>query len=222
MNCNQIKSNLPEPTPCENRLPGVERMLFIPRQDIESINALSAVTPTTYDEVVIIGSPEMQQKAITVQTGCEFAEIYCAYEMGELTYEPQGQKGSRSLKASLEVFHPGMKAQLLGYMSVAINMEWVLLVGLADGTWHLLGDLRRGAKLVDGTKATSGKAVTDANGGELHFEYSCPKPRVFFRGWDPHDETNGVEWWRIVNLLCTEDDYYLTTEDDELIEVTIY
>ena len=55
MNCNQIKSNLPEPTPCENRLPGVERLLFIPRQDIESINALSAVTPTTYDEVVIIG-----------------------------------------------------------------------------------------------------------------------------------------------------------------------
>lgn len=222
MNCNQIKSNLPEPTPCENRLPGVERMLFIPRQDIESINALSAVTPTTYDEVVIIGSPEMQQKAITVQTGCEFAEIYCADEMGSLEYEPQGQLGSRSLKATLEVFHPGLKARLLGYMSIALNVEFVLLVGLSNGDWHLLGDLRRGARLDEGSNATSGKAATDANGGTLRFIYNCQAPRVFFPGWDPHDETNGVEWWRIVNLLCTEDDYYLTTEDDELIEVTIY
>lgn len=219
MRCNNIQGNINAPDVCSSNMPGVQRLLFIPRKHVESINAVAATVPTTYGEAVIIGSPLMEEKAVTVKSGRKFAEIYCADEMGELVYTPQGQKGSRSLKAELEIFHPGFKRQLLGFMSVALNREYILIVCLSNGDWHLLGDLKRGAKLSDSTKATSGKAITDGNGGELHFEYSCRSPRVFFSGWDPDDETYGIQRWRQARVLGTEDDYAIATEDGYLIEI---
>lgn len=217
--CIRKINNIGASVVCENNMPGVQRLLFIPRKDVESINAVAATVPTTYGESVIIGSPAMVQKAITVKSGKEFAEIYCADELGELVYTPQGQHGSRSFKAELEIFHPGFKEQLLGYMSVAINREYIFVVGLSNGDWHLLGDVRRGAKMADNSRATSGKAVTDANGGELHFEYSCQSPRVFFVGWDPDNEVYGVERFRTAYVLGTEDGFAISTEDGYLIEI---
>lgn len=219
MRCNNIKGNITAPAVCENNMPGVQRLLFIPRKDVESINAVAANVPTTYGERVIIGSAAMEQKAVTVKSGKEFAEIYCADEMGELVYTPQGQKGSRSFKAELEIFHPGFKKQLLGYMSVAINREYIMVVGLSNGEWHLLGDTSRGVKMADSTRATSGKAITDSNGGELHFEYNCQAPRVFFAGWDPDDDTYGIERWRLARVLGSEDGFAISTEDGYLIEI---
>lgn len=218
MRCNNIKGNITALPVCENNMPGVQRLLFVPRKDVESINAVAANVPTSYGERVIIGSPEMTQKAVTVKSGKEFAEIYCADELGELVYTPQGQRGSRSFKAELEIFHPGFKKQLLGYMSVAMNREYILVVGLSNGEWHLLGDVRRGAKLADNTRATSGKAITDSNGGELHFECSCQAPMVFFAGWDPDDETYGIERFRVAYVLGTDDGFAISTEDGYLIE----
>ena len=219
MRCNNISGNITAPAVCSNNMPGVQRLLFIPRKDVESINAVAANVPTTYGERVIIGSPAMVQRAITVKSGKEFAEIYSADEFGELVYTPQGQHGSRSFKAELEIFHPGFKKQLLGYMSVAMNREYILVVGLSNGEWHLLGDIRRGARMSDSSKATSGKNVTDGNGGELHYEYSCQAPRVFFNGWEPEDETYGIERFRIANVLGTEDGFAISTEDGYLIEI---
>lgn len=219
MRCNNISGNINAPTVCSNNMPGVQRLFFIPRKDVESINAVATNVPTSYGESVIIGSQLMEQKAITVKSGKEFAEIFCADELGELVYTPQGQHGSRSLKAELEIFHPGFKKQLLGYMSVAMNREYILVVGLSNGEWHLLGDIRRGTRMADNSKATSGKAVTDGNGGELHFEYSCQAPRVFFAGWEPEDETYGIERYRLARVLGTEDGFAITTEDGYLIEI---
>lgn len=217
--CIRNINNITAPQVCENNMPGVQRLLFIPRKDVESINAVAATVPTTYGESVIIGNPAMVQKAITVKSGKEFAEIYCADELGELVYTPQGQHGSRSFKAELEIFHPGFKEKLLGYMAVAMNREYLFVVGLSNGKWHLLGDTRRGAKMADSSRATSGKTVTDANGGELHFEYSCQAPRVFFAGWEPDNETYGIERWRLARVLGTEDGFAITTEDGYLIEI---
>ena len=71
-------------------MPGIQRLLFIPRKHVETINALAAQVPATYSEAVIIGSPLMEQKAVTVKPARKFAEIYCSDELGELKYEPQG------------------------------------------------------------------------------------------------------------------------------------
>ena len=219
MNCNNIKGNINTPAACENNMPGVQRLLFIPRKDVESVNAQPAATPTTYGERVIVGSAAMVQKAVTVKSGKEFAEIYCADKLGELVYTPQGQRGSRSFKAELEIFHPGFKKQLLGYISVAMNREYLLVVGLSNGEGHLPGDTRRGARLADNSKATSGKAITDSNGGELHFEYDCQAPRVFFYGWQPENNVYGIEMFRIANVLGTQDGFAISTEDGYLIEI---
>lgn len=221
MNCENILSNLPA-AECDINMPGVQRLMFIPRQDVEAINALTAVTPTAYEDAVIIGNDQMQVQAVTVNAGKYFGEIYCADEMGSLEYEPQGQLGSRSLKATLEVFHPGLKARLLGYMSIALNVEFVLLVGLSNGDWHLLGDLRRGARLDEGSNATSGKAATDANGGTLRFIYNCQAPRVFFPGWDPDNPTYGVERYRVAFLIGIGENKVLGTHSGKAIGVTTY
>lgn len=219
MRCISAISNIGAPGVCVNNMPGVQRLLFIPRRDVEGVNAQAAALPQNYGEAVVIGSAAMTQKAITVKSGKEFAEIYCADELGELVYTPQGQKGSRSFKAELEIFHPGFKKQLLGYMSVAMNREYLMVVGLSNGEWHLLGDTRRGARMADNSRATSGKAITDANGGELHFEYSCQAPRVFFVGWEPDNDVYGVERFRTAYVLGTEDGYAISTEDGYLIEI---
>lgn len=224
MNCNNIRGNITEPVPeCQVFMPGIQRLLFIPRKHVETINALAAQVPATYSEAVIIGSPLMGQQAVTVKPARKFAEIYCSDELGELKYEPQGQKGSRSLHATVEIFHPGFKAKLLGYMAWALNTEFMLLVMTSAGSWHLLGDLNRGCRLIDGTEASSGKAVTDANGGRLTFEYNCARPRVFYYGWDPDDPVNGVERFRIAYLLGVGGNgRVLGTEDGRAIGLKIF
>lgn len=217
--CRIKTSDIDAPAPCENNLPGVQRLFFTPREDIESINALAAARPESYGDRVIIGSPALAQRAITVKSGKEFGEIYCAEELGELVYTPQGQKGSRSFKAELEIFHPGFKKEILGFLAAHNNQELVLVVQLVNGDWHLVGDSRRGASLTDSTRATSGKACTDANGAECHFECSTQAPRVFYNGWDPEDEAVGIERFRIAYVLATEDGYAITTEDGYMIEI---
>lgn len=217
--CNVKVENIGAPAVCENNMPGVQRLLFIPRKDAESINALLAAEPDSYGERVVIGSAALGERAISVKSGKEFGEIYCADQLGELVYTPQGQKGSRSLKAELEVYHPGFKKTMLGFLASGINTEFVLVVQLTNDDWHLIGDTRRGAVLTDSTKATSGKAYTDANGAECHFECSTQAPRVFYAGWDPDDPTVGIERWRLAKVLGTEEGVAITTEDGRLIEV---
>ena len=191
-NCIRNISNVNAPGVCENNMPGVQRLLFIPRKDVESINAVAVTVPTNYGESVIIGSPAMVQKAITVKSGKEFAEIYSADEFGELIYTPQGQRGSRSFKAELEIFHPAFKADILGFVAVHNNQELLIVVELNNDQFHLLGTTRRGVRLADSTKVTSGKAVTDANGAECHFEWNTDAPQVFYEGWTPEDDTHGL------------------------------
>lgn len=192
MRCNNISGNITAPAVCSNNMPGVQRLLFIPRKDVESINAVATNVPTNYGERVIIGSPAMVQRAITVKSGKEFAEIYSADEFGELIYTPQGQHGSRSFKAELEIFHPAFKADILGFVAVHNNQELLIVVELNNDQFHLLGTTRRGVRLADSTKVTSGKAVTDANGAECHFEWNTDAPQVFYEGWTPEDDTHGL------------------------------
>jgi len=217
--CSVNINNILAPSTCANNISGVQRLLYIPRKDIESINALTAAEPSTYGERIIIGSPALEQQAITVKSGTEFGEIFCAEELGELVYTPQGQKGSRSFKAELEIFHPGFKKTILGYLASALNTEFVFIVQLVNGEWHLLGNKRRGATLTDSTRATSGKEYTSANGAECHFECSTTAPRIFFSGWDPDDPVVGVERFRTAYVLSTEDGFAITTEDGYMIEI---
>lgn len=178
---------------CQNNMSGVKTMYFIPKDDVTAINAVLATTKTSFTDYVQIGSTAMEGKAFTVATGKGFAKLYCAKDLGEIKYAVQGAGvGSRSLKATLEVFHPGMKRKLLGFLGTMINQELIIVAVQNNGEIHLMGDLERGAEIADGVEATSGKAVTDQNGATLQFEWDTPMPQVFYPEWSPEDSTNGL------------------------------
>lgn len=178
---------------CQNNMSGVKTMYFIPKDDVTAINAVLATTKTSFTDYVQIGSTAMEGKAFTVATGKGFVKLYCAKDLGEIKYAVQGAGvGSRSLKATLEVFHPGMKRKLLGFLGTMINQELIIVAVQNNGEIHLMGDLERGAEIADGVEATSGKAVTDQNGATLQFEWDTPMPQVFYPEWSPEDSTNGL------------------------------
>ena len=178
---------------CQNNMSGVKTMYFIPKDDVTAINAVLATTKTSFTDYVQIGSTAMEGKAFTVATGKGFAKLYCAKDLGEIKYAVQGAGvGSRSLKATLEVFHPGMKRKLLGFLGTMINQELIIVAVQNNGEIHLMGDLERGAEIADGVEATSGKAVTDQNGATLQFEWDTPMPQVFYPEWSPEVSTNGL------------------------------
>lgn len=219
-NCSLTIADLGTPKFCENRKSGVHRLLFVPKMDVEAINATIASQPESFEEYVVVGSEAMTEKAVTLKSGCEFAEIYNQRNLGELKYTTQGTaNGNRSFHVSLEVFHPGFRRKVLAFLGIAANLEFVLLAKLENGEWHLLGDLDRGAIISDGAEATSGKAATDQNGATLQFEYDCPMPRVMFSGWYPENPVYGVEMFRIAWLLADENNVVLTDENDLPLEI---
>lgn len=192
LNCNIQVENLAESESCGNNVSGVNCIYFAPKKDITSINATRPATITTYAERVVIGSSTMAAQAITMPTGKGFGKMYCEEDLGELVYTAQGQHGSRSMKAELEIFHPGFKAQILGFLAAHNNEDLIIVAEMNNGTYHLLGNTKRGVRLAESARATSGKAITDANGAECHFEWNCDAPQVFYDGWDPEDANLGI------------------------------
>ena len=163
-------------------------------RDVAAINAVLASTVNDLASLVTLDTSGLTtDHAIECVTGKGFAGIYCADDMGELKYATQGTiNGCKSLKATLDIYHPGFKRVALGALAYFNNQEAVIVVKLNNGEIHLLGDLDRGAKLQDGMESTSGKASEDDNGVNFIWEYNCPAPRIFTEGWDPKDATIGI------------------------------
>jgi len=185
--------NIAESDSCGNNQSGVRAIYFCPVADVVTINAARPTTITSYEDKVTIGDNlSSSQEAISCATGKGFAKMYCADDLGELVYTPQGQQGSRSFKAELEIFHPAFKSDILGFMATHNNQELLIVCELNNDRFHLIGNARRGAKFADSTKATSGKAVTDANGAECHFEWNTDAPQIFYDGWTPEDANKGL------------------------------
>ena len=191
-NCSVSIENIAESESCGNNMSGVNTLYFARKKDITAFNANRPATIATYADRVTIGSSTSTTKAFTMPTGKGFAKMYCADDLGELKYTLQGAVGSRSMKAELEVFHPSFKKQILGFLGSHLNEELVVVCLLNNGEYHMLGDAKRGAKIADNAEATSGKAVSDANGATLHFEWNTPAPQIFYDGWDAEDATKGL------------------------------
>jgi len=172
---------------------GVNTVYVTLKDHVSAINATNPEIIQTFADKVTIGSSAMNKQAIETKTAKGFVSIFSAKDLGELKYTPQGSIiGCKSMKANLEIFHPGFKRKLLGFSSTAMNEELIIIVKLNNGEYHLLGDIDRGAELADGSETTSGKATTDNNGATLMFSYDTPAPQIFYEGWNPNDETTGI------------------------------
>lgn len=157
---------------CGNNMSGTKNIYFALKEEVADIPALPTTRNAFEDFAELDGDIEMA-------TGKTFHHIYCSRDMGELKYATQGTFGGRSLRASLEIFHPGLKAKLLGMIAATMNSELVILVRLNNGDIHVLGDNDRGAEMDDGVEATSGKAITDNNGATLKFVYDTPTAQIY-------------------------------------------
>jgi hypothetical protein len=60
-----------------------------------------------------------------------------------------------------------------------MNSELVILARLNNGDIHLLGDKNRGVEYGDSAELSSGKSVTDNNGGTLNFVYDTPTAQIY-------------------------------------------
>ena len=192
--CNITLQGLNQLDACGNNLSGVRAIWVANKNDVAAINAVLAATVTDLSNMVTLDTSGLTNKhAIECVEGKGFAAIYCAVDMGELKYTTQGKlSGCKSLKATLDIYHPGFKRVALGALAYFNNQEAVIVAKLNNGEIHLLGDMDRGAKLQDGMEGTSGKASEDDNGVNFIWEYNCPAPRIFDEGWDPKDATIGL------------------------------
>ena len=157
---------------CGNNMSGVKNVYITFKEDVTTFPKLPSVRESYEDFAVLEGDIEMVD-------GKRFYHIYCSRDLGELKYTLQGPTGARSLKATLEIYHPGFKAKLLGFVASTMNSELLILARLNNGDVHLLGDKNRGVEYGDNAELSSGKTVTDNNGGTLNFVYDTPTAQIY-------------------------------------------
>jgi len=157
---------------CANNMSGVKNVYIAFKDDIATFPKLPNVREKFEDFAVLEG-------AIAMKNTKRFYHIYCSRDLGELKYTLQGPTGARSMKATLEIYHPGFKPKLLGLVSSTMNSELVILARMNNGDVHLLGDKNRGVEYGDNAELSSGKAVTDNNGGTLNFVFDTPTAQIY-------------------------------------------
>lgn len=157
---------------CANNMSGVKNVYIAFKDNISTFPKLPNTRAKFEDFAVLEGT-------ITMKNNKRFYHIYCSRDLGELKYTLQGPTGARSMKATLEIYHPGFKPKLLGLVSSTMNSELVILARLNNGDIHLLGDKNRGVEYGDNAELSSGKAVTDNNGGTLNFVFDTPTAQIY-------------------------------------------
>ena len=170
MTCKYKLEDLANGQGCDAVMSGVKTVLLGLVDDI-AVWPEEVAAPTSMEEnVKLVGLPVMK-------AGKRLFKLYSKNDAGEYQCVGQREEGSRSQQAKLQVYNPGFRAQINGFLRAVQNAQLVLFVLTNQGEWHVMGDRYRGATLEDFT-ATSGKAVTDPNGVDMTFVYNTPSDRV--------------------------------------------
>jgi hypothetical protein len=191
--CNVTFEDLDLNEGCVPNMSGVKVMGWALKSDIQALPKIPDTRTSIKDYAEMSEGGvvlNLKDHSIQMKTGKRFFRFYTGDELGELKYAVSGPQGGKGFKANLEVFHPGLKSTLLGFMSSTMNRELVLLVKLNNGDIHVLGDLDRGVMPSDGVEITSGKAATDANGATLQYAWNTPTAQIYLGEYDSLFEVN--------------------------------
>ena len=172
--CPACLEDLNRSSACSN-MSGVKEILCALQEDIQTWPAKAAIEARSglVDHIETASG-----ESIVLKSGKKFFKLYSKRNAAELKYAIQGEAGSRSMKATLEIYHPSFRSKILGFMAATMDREIVMLVKTANGDYHLLGDADNGVEY-DSAEATSGKAVTDANGATITLSYDTPAPTIY-------------------------------------------
>ena len=155
---------------CDNVMSGVKTVLIGLIDDV-AVWPQEIENPTSMEEnVMLTGVPVMKP-------GKRMFKLYSKNDAGEYQCTGQGEEGSRSQQASLNIYNPGFRKSINGFIRAVQNAQLFIICLTNQGEWHVMGDQYRGAVLSEFT-STSGKAVTDPNGADMTFIYNTPSDRV--------------------------------------------
>lgn len=156
---------------------GVVRVLYGLRKDVLTWPAKKAAATRT----ALADHVNTTVSNLVMKTGKRLFEFESKKKSAELKYVGEGEEGSRSMKGSLEVYHPSLRDQLLGFATATQNQELVILAKTRTGDWHLFGNEDEGA-IMETFDATSGKATTDPNGATIMFSQAGLNAATIYKG----------------------------------------
>lgn len=118
---------------------------------------------------------------IVMKEGKSFHEIYCSQDRGSLNHEWQGGSDSKNCLATLEFFHPGQKAELIGFSRWAANNNLIFIVKDKNGKQRLFGTPGSPAKLAGGS-SPNGPEASGENGNIFQFTTNFYSQTPIFTG----------------------------------------
>lgn len=158
----------------------LQKFYFALADDVETWPSLPASPLTIATAMVLTGNFNMKH-------GKKFFEGYMTAETGEVRDEQIGDKDGVSHKHIFELFHPGMKDALLGFMRLSNNSDMVFLIPDTDGDYRVVGNENFPARKESST-GTTGKARSDRRGATLTFSSFGSGPAPLYRGTIPLTE----------------------------------
>ena len=75
----------------------------------------------------------------TFKAGKGFIELYTTMDTGQLALPPAPARDQSGSMASIQVFYPGNDLDAMGFLYVAQNFEWIVLVTAPNGKVFQLG-----------------------------------------------------------------------------------
>lgn len=116
---------------------------------------------------------------VIMKAGKKAFTFYSTDDTSELQVNLVGETDGLSFEMRLNVFNPGLKKKLLGFIAAAKNENLFLIAQDNEGQYYLLGDSRRAAKMIAGEGIGTGKATADRKGANLSFVFKTNTPRVY-------------------------------------------
>ena len=152
-------------------LPGIRnRVYVIPKRDIVTWPSLPAEASTDMSEIATYSG------SFVLATGKKWARIDLVSNKGQITYEVQGEKPSRTFLNKCTLTHPEGSAAALGFARQAAADDLVFLIQQRDGKFRVLGC--EAFETDTKPQGDTGEGVTGESSAALEIEATdvCPAP----------------------------------------------
>lgn len=116
---------------------------------------------------------------VVMKAGKKAFTFYSTDDTAELQVNMVGEPDGRSFEMVLNVFNPGLKKKLLGFIAAAKNESLFLIAQDAEGQYYLLGDSKRAAIMQPGEGIGTGKDTADRKGVGLSFIFKTNVVRAY-------------------------------------------
>lgn len=148
--------------------------------------------PNPDTSTVAMADAQMLVGNLVLKPGKYLKKGYMTPEASELRNEEQGETDGMSYKHVLEIFHPGMKKELGGFMRATNNADLVFIFSDAEGQRYMLGSDLFPARRQSGGNSATGKKAGDRKGASMQFYSYGNGPCPIYPGVLDSDSGSGT------------------------------